>query len=353
MATTDPGNVFVGVARWRKGTASGVFRRRWDGDAPWEHLTHGLPEAANVQAITVHPGDPAVVFAGTQDGPYRSTDGGRSWERTGFPDRGMQVWSILVHPERPRTVFAGTSPIALYRSDDGGDNWRRLPDPQVPERVKMQFACRVMRLAVDPQRPDELYAVQEVNGVMRSRDAGETWQDCSADLIKMADENPKLKSAIGTKDEREGMLDGHALTVSAADPGAVFVAVRMGLFRSPDRGESWADLEVGRFSPLRYGRDVRVSPHDPRVLYACLSEAAVSEAGALYRSTDVGRSWARFDKVAAHGTMMGVALHPRDPAQVFAAARYGQVFGTLDGGRTWSEHTLPEGCLDVYAIACA
>jgi photosystem II stability/assembly factor-like uncharacterized protein len=51
--------------------------------------------------------------------------------------------------------------------------------------------------------------------------------------------------------------------------------------------------------------------------------------------------------------MMGVALHPRDPDIVFAAARLGQVFGTTDGGATWTESRLPEGCADVYAIACA
>jgi len=28
------------------------------------------------------------------------------------------------------------------------------------------------------------------------------------------------------------------------------------------------------------------------------------------------------------------------------------VLGTVDGGETWSEHRLPEGVRDVYAIAC-
>jgi hypothetical protein len=42
----------------------------------------------------------------------------------------------------------------------------------IPNRVPMPFACRVMRLAADPHHADELYAVLEVNGVMRSRDGG-------------------------------------------------------------------------------------------------------------------------------------------------------------------------------------
>jgi photosystem II stability/assembly factor-like uncharacterized protein len=51
--------------------------------------------------------------------------------------------------------------------------------------------------------------------------------------------------------------------------------------------------------------------------------------------------------------MMSVGLHPRDPQQVYCAARRGQVFGTQDGGATWHEYPLPENIQDVYAVACA
>jgi photosystem II stability/assembly factor-like uncharacterized protein len=312
-----------------------------------------LPEATQVQAITVHPTQPDVIYVGAWTGLYRSTDRGERWERLGFPDAGAQVWSVLVHPTSPGTLYAGTSPVGVYRSDDGGETWRRLPGAVQPERVRMGFACRVMRLAVDPAHPQEVYATVEVGGVMRSLDGGERWEDCSGDLVKLA-ERPHLRSRIQSDTETEGMLDGHAVCVSAARPGAVILAVRMGLFHSADRGASWEDMEVRRFSPLTYARDVRVSPHDPGVLYACLSPAARSQDGSLYRSPDLGRTWARADRdVRAESTMMAVALHPRDPDQIGCATRSGQVFSTRDGGRTWREHRLPEGVGDVYALASA
>ncbi|HEU4370724.1 MAG TPA: hypothetical protein VFV05_21085 [Methylomirabilota bacterium] len=350
MAKSERSYVFVGSGQWTGGTLGGLFRQAV-GDDHWEPLTKGLPESAAIQAITVHPGNPQVIFAGTQDGPYRSDDGGTTWKRPDFP-RDLQAWSITVHPTNLRVIYAGTSPVGVFRSEDGGDTWRRLPSAVQPERLTMSFACRVMRIAIVPGQPDEIYAALEVGGVMRSLDGGESWSDCSDDLVALA-ARPHLKSRIQSDSETEGMLDAHALAVSAAAPGNVFLAVRMGLFQSDDRGKSWRDLEIGRFSPLTYGRDIRVSPHDPSTLYACLSPAARSEDGSLYRSTDLGRTWARLDHgVKADATMMALALHPRDPDQVYCVSRCAQVFGTRDGGRTWRESRLPEGVKDVYALAC-
>jgi photosystem II stability/assembly factor-like uncharacterized protein len=111
-------------------------------------------------------------------------------------------------------------------------------------------------------------------------------------------------------------------------------------------------MEIGRFSPLTYGRDIRIAPHDPHVMYACLSLAARSETGAIYRSQDQGANWRPFlHSVTPRATMMSVALHPRDPSQVYGVSRCGQVFGTRDGGASWHEF-LMEGCRDVYSLAC-
>jgi photosystem II stability/assembly factor-like uncharacterized protein len=343
-------HVFVGAARVGSHSRGGLFRQAV-GNGHWEQLTKGVPDPVDVQAITVHQTQPDLIYLGTRSGLYRSMDGGERWERLGVPE-GVEVWSVLVHPSDPRRLYAGTSPVGIYRSDDAGQTWRRLAGAVQPERIRMSFACRVMRLAADPARPEELYAALEVGGVMRSRDGGETWEDCSAGLVKLA-ELPHLKSRIQSDSDTEGMLDSHALCVSAARPGTVFLAVRMGLFQSADHGASWRDMEIGRFSPLTYARDVRVSPQDPRTLYACLSPAARSEDGSLYRSQDLGQTWKRFDHgVKADRTMMAVALHPRDPDQVYCVSRSGQVFGTEDGGRSWREHRVPD-VQDVYALACA
>src|SRR5256712_5626404 len=215
----------------------------------------------------------------------------------------------------------------------------------------MSFPTRVTRLAADPSHPHELYAGLEVDGVLRSLDGGETWEDVSHDLVKLA-ERPHLKSRIVSDTEIEGMMDSHALCVSSAWPGTVFLAARMGIFRSTDRGMTWEDMEIRRFSPLTYARDIRVSPHDSRTLYACLSPAARSQDGSLYRSPDLGKTWSRLDHgVKARATMMALALNPADADEVHCVSRVGQAFSTRDGGKSWRESPLPSGVEDVYAIA--
>ncbi|HTD92091.1 MAG TPA: hypothetical protein VK663_15615 [Burkholderiales bacterium] len=359
MSASHATRVLAGAAHYttRGGTRyrGGLFRKTLDGAftrTPWQPLSAGLPENVEARVIAFHPRDLDVVYAGTQDGVYRSNDGGDHWERLGFPERGAVVWSIAFHPTRPNVMYAGTAPVALYRSEDGGTTWKKLNGAVSPEYCVMNFPTRVTGIAIDAGNPDDVYAALEVSGVIRSRDSGDTWTDISAPLIKLS-EQPHLKSRLGSDSDASGMLDSHAITISAAAPGNPFLAVRMGIFRSGDHGDSWRDIEVGRYSPLTYCRDVVVSPHDARVMYACFSPASRSRDGSLYRSDDIGVSWHRVDKnVKANATMMSTAIHPHDPATVCCVSRCGQVFATSDSGATWRESRLAEEVQDVYAVAC-
>lgn len=347
----EASNIYVGVAGYfgkpdHPGKV-GVFQRATKG-GDWKHVL------GNVQAFTVfvHPNDPETVFAGTNDGVWRSTDRGATFTRTDFPDAKKEVWCFMVDSRDPRRMLAGASPIDVYRSVDGGKSWRKLATPQIATHCKGPFASRVMRLAQNPRKPDEIYAALEINGVMRSEDGGETWADCSAGLIKLS-ELPHLKSKIVSDTTAEGMLDGHAVTINPTQPDSPIVALRMGLFRTTDQGKTWQDMEMKRFSPVTYGRDVKASAAEPNTLYAALSVAAASHDGGLYRSQDGGQSWKRFDKVQVHGTIMSIGLHQTDPNHVYIGARYdGEVFGTQDGGKNWQAMPLPGEVQHIYSVAC-
>lgn len=358
MPISNTRRIFAGAGSG-EGKTRGMYRgglfRRSPGDGDWQAVSAGLPDHLEVRTIAVHPRDSKIIFVGTQHGPYRSIDGGDHWEALGFPDRNAVIWTIAVHPTKPNIVYAGAAPVALYRSTDGGDNWQRLMQAKSPAHCERDgFDTRTIRITFDPSRPDDVYAALEVSGVIRSSDSGETWSDMSATLIELA-EQPHLKSNVGGRHcgHCEGMLDSHALAISAAAPGTAFLAVRMGIFRSDDRGATWHDAGIGRYSPLTYCRDVIVAPHDPRVMYAALSQAAFSTAGSLYRSDDLAQTWKRIDHgVKAESTVMAVATHPTDPARVYCVTRSGQVIGTEDSGASWTDYRLPQGVQDVYAVAC-
>ena len=346
------GRVFAGASRFAPNAPEshrgGLFRLA-AGSSTWERLTTGLPGDVQVRAVLVHPEDASIIWAGTQDGPYRSVDGGDTWSRPAFPSAEVAIWSLAAHPGDHRVLYAGGAPATVYRSTDGGDSWHHLRGAWLENRVEMGFPTRLVSLAIDPDRPDSIWAGVEVGGVMRSDDGGETWLDCSASLAAMGQE-PQWRSRIGSETDSEGMLDTHALMVTPAAPGVGFLATRMGIFRTADDGSSWQGLDVGRFSPLTYCRDVKVSPHDPRVLYASLSDQALGKLGTLYRSDDVGATWTRYDRFSATSTLMKVAPSPDSADEVWCATRQGDVYGTVDGGATWLELPLPTGGRDIYSL---
>lgn len=330
----------------------GIYRLEVE-TSRWEKLTTGLPDGVEARCVAARADTPRILHLGTQSGLYRSGDGGDSWSALDLPGKSRVVWSILLHPSDAQRIYVGTEGTTVYRSRDGGRRWDELTPPAPAGMVKTGFPCRVIRLAFDSSDPDRIYAGLEVGGVMRSDDGGDSWMGCNEGLLEFTSE-PRFRSRIVSDSETEGMMDSHALATSPARPGAVFLANRMGLFRSDDGGRRWQEMGIGRFSPLTYARDVKLSQHDPRTMYAALSVAAVSDRGSLYRSRDLGETWQRFDHgVAIKSTLMVVAESPADPLRIYCATRKGQVFGTVDGGKRWQEHHLPQGVEGVYGLWAA
>ncbi len=346
--------IFAGSAQWVAASAEarrvGLFRKRSPAH-DWEQLQNGLPEHVEVRALAIKPDDADVIVAATHVGPYLSVNGGDSWASMNFPVEEV-CWSLIYAPNDSQTLYCGTVETGVFKSTDGGQSWQRYDIAEPDSVCRMGFPTRVIGLAQDAGERERLYVALEVGGLVSSADGGRSWQDRNPSLIEFtADE--RYKSQLFSDTDTEGMLDSHALATSAAAPGSVFLANRMGLFRSDDGAQSWRDLDVGRFSPLTYARDIIVSPHDPNLLYAALSVAAVSDEGSLYRSADLGQTWERFDHgVAMRSTLMCIAASRSSRDRVYCATRRCQVFGTEDGGQTWTEHALPQGVEGVYAVAC-
>ena len=76
-------HIYIGLAGEGDAIGQGGMIRRTAGDSEWQSIAKGLPENPQVRALAIHPDNPAVIFAGTQDGPYRSDDRGEHWEALG------------------------------------------------------------------------------------------------------------------------------------------------------------------------------------------------------------------------------------------------------------------------------
>ena len=127
-----------------------MFRRAAAG-GEWQHVLTDL----ETHTVFVHPTDANVVFAGTADGVWRSTDRGATFQRANFPDKGKQIWSFLVDFRNAKRIYAGGSPVDIYRSDDGGRAGGGCPIPAsriAPPRPSRRASCAWCSIRRDPTK---------------------------------------------------------------------------------------------------------------------------------------------------------------------------------------------------------
>jgi uncharacterized repeat protein (TIGR02543 family) len=125
-----------------------------------------------VLSLAINPLTPATLYAGTDDGIFRSTDGGDHWSATGLTGQGG-VRSLAINPATPTTLYAGTNGGGVFRSTDGGDHWSATG-----------LNGMVLSLAINPLTPVTLYAGTWGGGVFRSTDGGANWAAVNTGLTR-------------------------------------------------------------------------------------------------------------------------------------------------------------------------
>ncbi len=155
------------------GTTGGAYRTQ-DGGASWQKVNTGLiPDqvlnasmALGVNALAVDPADPAVVYAGTTNGLFRSTNRAESWQQIGETMPDQFVSSLMVHPTQAGLLYVGGR-AGILKSTDAGSTWQ----------MKNQGleTLNIRTLAMSPQDAQLIYAGTNGSGLYRSKDGGETW----------------------------------------------------------------------------------------------------------------------------------------------------------------------------------
>jgi photosystem II stability/assembly factor-like uncharacterized protein len=342
--------IYVGLAGEGDFVGEGGLYRYSVTDGVWQSITEGLPPTPQVRALLIHSDDPAVLYAGTQNGPYRSDDRGEHWEPLDGPaDRGA-IWSLASQPGNANVLYAGYDPCGIYRSEDGGAHWHQMNTEQVvfPNITTYMppLGKRVIGITTDPTSPQDMYAAIEVGGLLGSRDGGESW-------ISLID-GPYV---------RNNTLDLHAVQVSSAAPGTVFIATQIAMFRGRDHGTKWEHLRIEEMFPGgSYCRDLLVAPDDPSTIYLAAgaggggAPAGTVEAGALVRSSDAGDTWTRVDLGEVPPSRMAqIAIDAAAPQRVVCCAQRGQVYFSEDHGQSWKKTQVPlelSRSQHIYPMVC-
>lgn len=179
-----------------------------DGGQTWQAVSNVLDPPADFHAMTVSASDPDIIvgFDSGGRGLFKTSDAGNTWERLDYP--GEFVIALAIAPDNPDMVFVGT-PEGLYQSSDGAASWTQL---------NQYKGLAVMALAFDVQ--GNLYASTEEFGLARSSDLGQTWEGISrppdnltATSIAVDSENGVLYVAgqaapQGYQEVFKGSLDG-------------------------------------------------------------------------------------------------------------------------------------------------
>jgi photosystem II stability/assembly factor-like uncharacterized protein len=284
-----------------------------DGGETWKRVGTGLWGESRVFGLTVHPTKPNIIYAGADDGIYRSDDRGMTFKHLDSPMNALHVWKIAIDPADPDTIFAGTRPAALFRSRDGGQEWEPL-SVEMAEKCENVRVPRVTSLAVDPSDHRIVWAGVEVDGVRRSLDGGETWT-----------------RILGVKDP-----DIHDAAVSLAESHTVLISTPREIFASTDTGETWQGLGVAEHFHFPYCRSIALRADDPKVIFVATGDGAIGSTGAIQRSKDGGRTWQMVTMPVEPNTpMWAFATHQAEPGLILACSHYGQLFRSDDGGDSW------------------
>ena len=316
-------------------TGGGVWKST-DGAMTWSPV-FDKEGTSSIGSIAVANSNHNVLYVGTGeacirgnishgDGVYRSLDGGKTWKNVGLRDS-RAIGKVIINPSNPDIVFVAAlghpygpnTERGIFRTTDGGKTWEKV--------LYKDENTGGIDVAFDPHNPNILFAALwqarrtswsmssggPGSGLYRSNDGGTTWKRLAEHGLPKGPYG-KIGVAVAANSDRVYAL------IEAHNPDG-------GLYRSDDSGESWQLVNPDHSLWQRpwYYMHVIADPRDENVLYIMDVDA--------YKSTDGGHL---FNKVKIpHGDNHGLWIDPLNPRRMIAS-NDGGVTVTLDGGKNWT-----------------
>ncbi len=323
------------------GVVNGGVWKTTDFGHTWNPIFDDQP-TGSIGAIAVAPSDPNIIYVGsgeglqrpdlsTGDGIYRSTDAGETWVHLGLRD-GQQIPQIIVDPVDPDRLFVAVlghpygpnEQRGIFRSTDGGRSFEKV--------LYTDEDTGGIDLVFEPTNARMIYAVMwearqapwengvfsgPGSGIFKSADGGDTWRPLTDGLPTFDDDG----------------LGRIGIAIAPSDPSRMFATVdarqNRGLYRSDDAGESWSLINDDPRVTQR-GSDfaeVKVHPTNPDIVF--------TGSIVVWKSTDGGRTFTTPRGAPGGDDYHRIWINPEQPEIMLIATDQGAIV-TVNDGETWS-----------------
>ncbi|HEY6236952.1 MAG TPA: hypothetical protein VIW69_17755, partial [Candidatus Elarobacter sp.] len=308
----DPNVVVVGALGdvFADSPDRGVYRTA-DGGKSWTKTLFVGPQSG-VSELAADPKNPSVIYAGiwqfqrkpwtftsggTADGIWKSTDGGKTWNKLighGLPEGMTGRVGLAIAPSNPQRVYAliESKDGILWRSDDAGATWKLMSKDTLVNQRPFYFS----HVRVDPSNADHVYGVSEA--LSESKDGGKTFKEIASQVH----------------------VDYHDMWIAGNEPGRMIVGEDGGYAITTDGGAAWSfsrNLALGQIYHVGY---------DDRTPYSlCVglqdNNGFCGPSNSLNAEGIIDESW---DRVTG-GDGMWAWPDPRDPNLVWTDLQTGRL----------------------------
>ena len=273
------------------------------------NVWHSNGPNARITSVVTDPINPNIVYAATANsdfGLFKSINNGASWSASneGFGIGNLNISSIVINPGNPNILYAGTT-NGVFRTTNAAATWDRTYAP----------VGLFPTLAIARSDPRIVFAKGFSNSerpvISVTTDGGYTWS-----------ERPSPETF------------GWILAVDPQNPLVLYYGVDnyedyfSTLYKSVDGGISWQVLFY-RDSGGLITHALKIDPVSPNIIYSATY-------GGLYKTTDGGARWTlRGSPSPAYG-LIGLAINPLQPGNLYASVYQGGVYKSTNDGATWS-----------------
>jgi photosystem II stability/assembly factor-like uncharacterized protein len=265
-----------------------------------------------------------MVYIGTENGVYSSSDGGQSWFSMNDSLVSLDVKTLYMSPGNQ--LYAGTRGYGLYQwmndhwmAHDGFDNWGQFW-PIWNDRPKYQYTS----LLIHPEDHSRMLLGTFPQGIYKSKDGGATWKERNIGFTN------------------DGVF---SLVCHPENPELVYAGTYNGMNRSLDFGDHWEMWDNG-MPPEQWVFSIDFNPIDPDIMYACSKngenegDGRIGFRGTVMKSSDGGEHWVEItnglvDKDdSLHQEFYNIIVDRFDPNTIYLTAEFG-VYISRDGGGLW------------------